>query len=124
MTESTGTGAGPRTNSAGDTAHDRIAKGVAAKRFQVQKAEKGGGVELPDVPAPDDLAGLRAWLDSVLRLDPAHRVTGVERQGLRGPRRPRGDPARRLAQSPVRASSGAGHGAPTAHRARLATAAD
>lgn len=39
---------------------------------------------LPEVPAHDDLAGLLAWLTTVLALDPAHPVTGVRHEGPRG----------------------------------------
>ncbi len=39
---------------------------------------------LPDVPVPDNPAGLAAWLTSVLRLDARHPVTGAVHQGLRG----------------------------------------
>jgi hypothetical protein len=39
---------------------------------------------LPDVPGHDDQAGQCAWLSAVLRLDPAHPVTGAVHEGLRG----------------------------------------
>jgi hypothetical protein len=41
-------------------------------------------LELPDAPAYDDPIGLCAWTTCVLRLDPAHPVTGAVHQGLRG----------------------------------------
>lgn len=39
---------------------------------------------LPDVPAHDDLAGLLAWITSVLRLDSQHPATGAVHEGKAG----------------------------------------
>jgi hypothetical protein len=40
---------------------------------------------LPEPPAHDDADGLCRWLTTVFNLDPAHPITGGERQGLHGP---------------------------------------
>jgi Bifunctional DNA primase/polymerase, N-terminal/Primase C terminal 1 (PriCT-1) len=56
-----------------------------ARSFEVKWTdEKVPKLVLPDVPQPDDLAGLAAWLTCVLRLDPAHPVTTAQHQGVRG----------------------------------------
>lgn len=40
---------------------------------------------LPEVPAPDDLAGQLACITSIFRLDPRHPATGVVHEGKPGP---------------------------------------
>lgn len=48
-----------------------------------QQAERTARFTLPDVPAPDDHAGLLDWLTVALALDPAYPVVKVERFGRR-----------------------------------------
>jgi hypothetical protein len=40
---------------------------------------------LPEVPKPEDLPGMCAWLTCVFSLSRAHPITGGTREGLRGP---------------------------------------
>ena len=74
----------PASNGDGDPA-GLNAKVAEAKVRAFEVKGEGKTLELPRVPAHDDLAGLCAWLTSVLRLDRHHPVTGVVLQGLRGP---------------------------------------